>query len=59
MEDAEDLLLSKDINKEKFNSIIERINEQLNEVNNEIEVLSASKDSIKTYFDSGLMLYRT
>lgn len=59
MEDAEDLLLSKDINKEKFNSIIERINEQLNEVNNEIEILSASKDSIKTYFDSGLMLYRT
>ncbi|RYJ53727.1 hypothetical protein DR871_005110 [Flavobacterium petrolei] len=56
MEDAEDLLLSKDINKERFNSIIERINGQLNEVNNEIEILSASKDSIKNYVDSGLML---
>jgi site-specific DNA recombinase len=56
IEDAEDLLLSKDINKERFNSIIERINGQLNEVNNEIEILSASKDSIKTYVDSGLML---
>ncbi len=56
MEDAEDLLLSKDINKERFNSIIERINGQLNEVNNDIEILSASKDSIKNYVDSGLML---
>ena len=56
IEDAEDLLLSKDINKERFNSIVERINGQLMEVNNEIEVLSISTDSIKTYVDSGLEL---
>ena len=56
IEDTEDLLLSKDINKERFNSIIERINRQLNEVNNEIEILSTRKDSIKTYIDSGLEL---
>ncbi|MFV5697168.1 recombinase family protein [Flavobacterium sp. ZT3R17] len=56
IEDSEDLLLSKDITKERFNSIIERINGQLNEVNNEIEILSKKTDSIKTYVDSGLEL---
>ncbi len=56
IEDTEDLLLSKDINKERFNSIIERINGQLNDVNNEIEILSKRTDSIKTYVDSGLEL---
>ncbi len=56
IEDAEDLLLSKDINNERFNSIIERINRQLMEVNDEIEILNASKDSIKTYVDTGLEL---
>lgn len=56
IEDAEDLFLSKDITKERFNSIVERINGQLSEVNNEIEILSTSTDSIKTYVDSGLEL---
>ena len=56
IEDAEDLLLSKDITKERFNSMVDRINGQLSEVNNEIEVLSMKTDSIKTYVDSGLEL---
>lgn len=56
IEDTEDLFLSRDITKERFNSIIERINGQLNEVNNEIEILSKRTDSIKTYVDSGLEL---
>lgn len=56
IEDAEDLFLNKDISKERFNSIVERINGQLNEVINEIEVLNTSTDSIKAYVDSGLEL---
>ena len=50
------LLLNKDITKERFNNIVERINGQLIEVNNEIEILNTSADSIKTYVDSGLEL---
>lgn len=56
IEKVEDLLLSKDITKERFNSMIDRINGQLREVNNEVEILSTSKESIKTYIDSGLKL---
>jgi len=56
IEDTEDLFLSKDITKERFNNIVERIGGQLNEVNNEIEMLSTRTDSIKTYIDSGLEL---
>jgi site-specific DNA recombinase len=56
IEDAEDMLLAKDITTERFNSIVERINGQLNDVNNEIEILSTGTDSIRTYVDSGLEL---
>ena len=56
IEDTEDLFLSKDITKERFNNMIQRINGQLSEVNNEIEILSTNTDSIKTYVDSGLEL---
>ena len=56
IENAEDKLISGDISKERFESIIERINGKLSVVNNEIEVLSAKTDSMKTFVDSGLEL---
>ncbi|GAA3724134.1 recombinase family protein [Flavobacterium ginsengisoli] len=56
IEKAEDKLMSDDISTERFESIIERINGNLSVVNNEIEILSAKTDSIKTYVDSGLEL---
>ncbi|PWB23923.1 hypothetical protein DCO46_13245 [Flavobacterium sp. HTF] len=56
IENAEDKLISGDISKERFESIIERINGKLSVVNNEIEVLSTKTDSMKTFVDSGLEL---
>lgn len=56
IENAEDRLLSEDISKERFDSIIERITGKLSIVNNEIEMLSAKTDSMKTHVDSGLEL---
>ncbi|TPG44729.1 recombinase family protein [Flavobacterium pectinovorum] len=56
IEDAEDMLLAKDIDKDRFNSIVSRINKELNIVNNEIEILGLKTDSIKSDIESGLEL---
>ena len=55
IEDTEDLLINKDISKERFNMIIERISSQLKEVDNEIEMLNTKTD-IRKYVDSALKL---
>ena len=56
IEDSEDMLLAKDIDKDRFNSIVSRINKELNIVNNEIEILGLKTDSIKSDIESGLEL---
>ncbi len=56
IEDAEDLLLRKDIDKERFDKIIERINGNLSVVEDDIEILRTKTDSIRAYVDSGLEL---
>ena len=56
IENAEDMLLAKDIDKDRFNNIVSRINKELNIVNNEIEILGLKTDSIKSDIESGLEL---
>ena len=56
VEEAEDMLMRKDIAPDRFNSIVSRINTELMNVNMEIEVLKSSSDSIKGYVDEGLEL---
>lgn len=56
IEDAEDLLLSRSIDKDRFDRIIERINGKLSVVEDDIEILRTKKDSVNGYVDSGLEL---
>jgi DNA invertase Pin-like site-specific DNA recombinase len=56
IEDAEDMLMSKDITPDRFNSIVNRINSELMTVNTEIEILNGGNESIKQYVDTGLEL---
>ncbi|MFH6965834.1 hypothetical protein [Flavobacterium sp. FlaQc-28] len=48
--------MAKDIDKDRFNNIVSRINKELNIVNNEIEILGLKTDSIKSDIESGLEL---
>ena len=56
IESAEDMLLEKEISSDTFNKIVTRIKKELMVTNNEIEILSISKDSIKSYVDSSMEL---
>ncbi|MFV8324499.1 recombinase family protein [Flavobacterium sp. ZS1P14] len=56
IEGAEDMLLNKDISKDRFDNMITRINKELMAVNDEIEIISTKNDSVRDYVDSGLEL---
>lgn len=53
---AEDMLLRNEIQSDRFNSIVNRLNTDLMKINNEIEVLSLNSGSIKEYIKDGLEL---
>lgn len=53
---AEDMLLRNEIQSDRFNSIVNRLNTDLMKINNEIEVLSLNSGSIKEYVRDGLEL---
>lgn len=54
--EVEDMLLAKKISPENFNSMINRLNNDLLKANGEIEVLSCKWDSIEGYINDGLEL---
>lgn len=51
------MLLVKDIDKDRFNSIVFWINKELNIVNNEIEILGLKIDLIKLDIELGFELF--
>ncbi|MGG7034413.1 MAG: recombinase family protein [Flavobacterium sp.] len=56
LENAEDMLLDKEISSEAFSRMSGRINKELMEVNDEVEILGSKSDSVKGYVESGLEL---
>ncbi|MFE3867381.1 recombinase family protein [Flavobacterium sp. LS2P90] len=56
LENAENMLLDHEVTPETFNNMTSRINKELMTVNDEIESLNTSNDSIKQYVDAGIEL---
>ncbi len=54
--EVEDLLLSKKITTDKFNSIATRLNSELMTINNDIEVLSTKTEPVDEFIETGLEL---
>ncbi len=54
IEKAEDMLLAGTIEPSMYKNIVNRYNSELMSINNELEVLSTEKTSIKEYIDGGL-----
>ena len=56
LENAENMLLDHEVTPDAFNNMTSRINKELMTINDEIEIISTSNDSIKQYVDASVEL---